>query len=325
MIHIRTGKKSRKRGIMKKLTIPCTDLQTSCFVLGNMRISGLSEEKLYELIRTALDLGINFFDHADIYGSGECEKHFGRVLEAHPELRSEMVIQTKCDIVTGEHGGPRYETTKDYIIRQARQSIENLKCGYLDFLLLHRPDPLMDPHEVADAFDELEKEGLVRHFGVSNFPSSKMRMLQKFVKQPLKINQIQLSAVHALPIDEDVFFDMNDERADSKSGHILDYALEEDILLQAWCPLQASWADGFFIDHPKYPELNRILDDLARKYEVSKTAIAAAWLLRLPQKIQVIAGTTNPEHLREMAKGADIRLTAQEWYDIYTSCHHPLP
>lgn len=310
---------------MKKLTIPAAGLQTSCFAIGNMRISSLSEEKLYELIQTALDLGINFFDHADIYGGGECEKHFGRVLESHPELREQMIIQTKCDIVTKDHGGPRYETTKDYIIRQTKQSIANLNCSYLDFLLLHRPDPLMDPREVAEAFDELEQQGLVRHFGVSNFTPSKLRMMQKFVSQPLKINQVQLSAVHSLPIDEDVYFDMTDDKAASRSGHILDYALEEDIVLQAWCPLQASWEDGCFIDHPKYPELNRILDDLARKYDVTKTAIAAAWLLRLPQKIQVIAGTTSPKHLREMAKGGEIWLTAQEWYDIYTACHHPLP
>lgn len=310
---------------MKKLALPGSRMEMSSFVLGNMRISSLSEDQLYELIRTALDLGINFFDHADIYGSGECEKHFGRVLEAHPGLREQMIIQTKCDIVTGANGGPRYETTKDYIIRQARQSIENLKCGYLDILLLHRPDPLMDPREVAQAFDELEREGLIRHFGVSNFPPSKLRMLQKFVSSPLKINQIQLSAVHSLPVDEDVYFDMVDKRASSRSGHILDYALEEDIVLQAWCPLQASWEDGCFIDNPNYPELNRILDELARRYEASKTAIAAAWIFRLPQKMQVIAGTTNSEHLKEMAKGADIRLTAQEWYDIYSACHHPLP
>lgn len=310
---------------IETLRIPNTSLTTGKIALGCMRIFALDENELYELIRTALDLGINFFEHADIYGNGECEKLFGRVLKAHPELRSSMIIQSKCDIVTPNHGGPRYDSAKDYIIAQARNSVKNLECGYLDILLLHRPDPLMDPKEVAEAFDILEQEGIVRHFGVSNFPASKMRMLSRFISQPLIINQIQMSAVHAPAVDEDVFFNMMDDHAMNRADHILDYALEKDLMLQCWCPLQASWVDGTFLNNPKYEKLNEALDQIAQKYQVSKAAVSAAWLLRLPQKMQVIAGTTKPGHLKDLCAGANIHLTRQEWYDIYTAQHYPLP
>ncbi len=310
---------------MKMIQLPHTEISVSELALGCMRIADLSTDQLYDLICCALDLGINMFDHADIYGGGECEKKFGQVLAAHPELRKQMVIQSKCDIVTGDHGGPRYDTDKDYIIAQAKKSIENLQCGYLDILLLHRPDPLMDPKEVAEAFNEMKEQGLVRYFGVSNFPASKIRMLQKYVSEPLIIDQIQLSAVHALAIDESVFFNMTDDHAVSRTDQILDYAMENDIVLQAWCPLQASWEDGSFLNHPKYPQLNEVLDRLAEKYGVTKAAIAAAWILRLPASMQVIAGTTSPKHLQEMAAAADLRLSRQEWYDLYLASHYPLP
>ena len=310
---------------MNTFQIPNTSLTTAPIALGCMRIGELDQDSLYQLITTALDLGINFFDHADIYGDGVCEKHFGEVLKAHPELRKQMIIQSKCDIVTPNHGGPRYDTGKDYIIAQARQSIDNLQCGYLDILQIHRPDPLMDPKEVAEAFEYLEQEGLVRHFGVSNFPASKLWMLQKFVKSPLIIDQIQLSAVHAPIVDEDVFFNMTDPYSINRGDHILDYALENDLMLQAWCPLQASWEDGSFLTNPKYEKLQTLLGQLADKYAVTPAAIAAAWILRLPQKMQVIAGTTNPQHLKDLAQGARIELTRQEWYDIYTVEHYPLP
>lgn len=310
---------------MKQIQIPKTSLTTGVVGLGCMRIAALSQEQLYELVRTALDLGINFFDHADIYGQGKSEELFGQVLQSHPELRNEMIIQTKCDIVAGFTGEHRYETSAEYIVRQAKASIEKLHCGWLDILLLHRPDPLMDPRDVAVAFNELQQAGLVRHFGVSNFPPRKIELLQKFVSFPLITDQIQLSVVHAPSVDEDVFFNMSDPQGIERAGFILDYALEKDLLLQAWCPLQASWEEGSFLNHPGYRELNAELDRLAEKYSVSPSAIAAAWILRLPQKMQVIAGTTSPAHLQEMAAGADVTLTAQEWYDLYTSVHHPLP
>lgn len=306
-------------------TISDTSLVTGKIALGCMRIGHLSEQELYELIRTALDLGINLFDHADIYGDGACEELFGRVLKAHPELRPGMIIQTKCDIVTAGQDGPRYDTAREYILAAARNSVEKLACGYLDILLLHRPDPLMDPREVAEAFDMLLQEGTVRHFGVSNFPASKMRMLQKFVHQPLCIDQIQMSVVHAPAVLEDVWFNMMDDNGVSRTDHILDHALEKDLVLQAWCPLQASWEEGTFLDHPDYEKLNEVLQKTANRHHVSKAAASAAWLLRLPQKVQVIAGTTDPDHLRDLCSGAQIKLTPQEWYDILLAAHPRLP
>lgn len=310
---------------MKTIQIPHTSLKTGAIALGCMRISNLSADALYELIAEALDLGINFFDHADIYGQGKSEELFGAVLASHPELRERMIIQSKCDIVAGFTGEHRYETSADYIVRQVHSSIKKLRCGWLDLLLLHRPDPLMDPAEVAKAFEQLQEEGLVRNFGVSNFPPAKIAMLEKYLGRPLLVDQIQLSLVHAPAIDEDVYFNMTCEQANPKAGYILDYALEKDLLLQAWCPLQASWEDGSFLDNPKYASLNKKLEELGEKYGVTPSAIAAAWILRLPQKMQVIAGTTSPVHLKEMAAGADIELSAQEWYDLYDIQHHPLP
>lgn len=310
---------------MEYRNLPGTNDSVSRIALGCMRIADLNEEQLYQLIQTALEQGINFFDHADIYGNGQSEILFGKVLAAHPELRGKMVIQSKCDIVTPVQGGPRYDTDRDYIVAQVRQSIKRLQCGYLDVLLLHRPDPLMDPEEVASAFRQLKEEGLVKAFGVSNFPPSKIELLEKAWKEPLSVNQIQLSIVHAPSIDEDVFFNMKEERAQNKAGHVLDAAMLKGTMLQAWCPLQASWEEGTFLNHPKYPELNAELDKLAKKYKADKAAIAAAWILRLPAEIQVIAGTTNPEHLKAFCKASEIRLGRQEWYDLYLAGGRQLP
>lgn len=306
---------------MNYQTLPNTNLNVSRIALGCMRIADKSVDDVEKLVRCALDLGINFFDHADIYGAGKSEEIFGEVLKRHPDWRKEMIIQSKCAIVPGK----RYDFSREHIMKCVNESLERLHCDYLDILLLHRPDALCDPEEVAETFDELYESGKVRYFGVSNHTPLQIQLLQKYCKQPIIINQLQLSIVHSVMIDSGMNMNMKESWAQDKDGGVLDYCRLHDITIQPWSSIQASWAEGTFIDHPDYKELNDALQTLADKYNVTKTAISIAWLLRHPAKMQPIVGTTSPAHLKEMAAAADINLSRQEWYDLYLASGKPLP
>ncbi|MCF0107187.1 MAG: aldo/keto reductase [Holdemanella sp.] len=306
---------------MQYMKLPQTDLTVSRLALGHMRIFMKSVDEVDELIKKALDLGINFFDHADIYGGGRCEELFGEVLQRHPEYREKMIIQSKCAIVPGK----RYDFSKEHILSSVDGILSRLKIGYLDILLLHRPDALCDPKEVAEAFDELYESGKVRYFGVSNHTPYQIKLLQKYIKHPIIINQLQLSIVHSVMIDSGMNANMKEAWAQDKDGGVLDFCRLEDITIQPWSVVQASWKEGTFIDNPDYEKLNKVMQELADKYNVTKGAIAIAWLLRHPANMQPILGTTSPVHLEEMAKACDITLTRQEWYDLYLASEKPLP
>lgn len=292
------------------------DLKASQLVFGCMRIAEMSVEELDNLIKSALDEGINFFDHADIYGGGESEKLFGEVLTLHPEYREKMIIQSKCAIRRGKVG--YFDFSKEHIINSVNQSIDRMQCDYLDVLLLHRPDTLMEFEEVAEAFNELEASGKVKYFGVSNMNSMQMRMLQKHVKQKLLFNQLQLSPIHCGMITNGLFANMKEEQAIDHDGSILEYCRYEEVTIQAWSIMQASWEEGSFLDHPDYKEFNECLQEYADRYNVTKSAIVVAWLLRHPANIQPIFGTTQSKHLKEMVAGCDITLSREDWYYIYT-------
>lgn len=306
---------------MKFFILPKTNLNVSKLALGCMRIADKSIEHVEELVKTALDLGINFFDHADIYGGGKSEELFGEVLKRHPEYREKMIIQTKCAIVPGK----RYDFSKDYIINSVNGSLKRLNTDYVDILLLHRPDALCDPKEVAEAFDELYEAGKVKYFGVSNHTPYQIQLLQKYTKHPIIINQLQLSIVHSVMIDSGLNMNMKEAWAQDKDGGVLDYCRLNDITIQPWSVIQASWAEGTFIDNPDYDKLNIVLEELAHKYNVTKATIAVAWLLRHPANMQPIAGTTSSKHLAELAEAVNIQLTRQEWYDLYLASNKPLP
>lgn len=306
---------------MKYFILPKTNLNVSKLALGCMRIADKSIEHVEELVKTALDLGINFFDHADIYGGGKSEELFGEVLKRHPEYREKMIIQTKCAIVPGK----RYDFSKDYIINSVNGSLKRLNTDYVDILLLHRPDALCDPKEVAEAFDELYEAGKVKYFGVSNHTPYQIQLLQKYTKHPIIINQLQLSIVHSVMIDSGLNMNMKEAWAQDKDGGVLDYCRLNDITIQPWSVIQASWAEGTFIDNPDYDKLNIVLEELAHKYNVTKATIAVAWLLRHPANMQPIAGTTSSKHLAELAEAVNIQLTRQEWYDLYLASNKPLP
>ncbi|MDU5107923.1 aldo/keto reductase [Clostridium sp.] len=295
----------------------------SRLILGCMRMPALSIEDAAKMIQTAHDLGINFIDHATCYGDGEAEKRFGDAIALTGVKREDLIIQSKCGLRFDKQ---IFDWRKSNIIESVDGILKRLKMEYLDILLLHRPDLLYDPEQVAEAFDELEASGKVRHFGVSNTMPMQIELLKKYVKQPLKINQLQLSLEQSQLIDQDLY--MNNKTTDMsvmRDGGALDYCRLNDITIQAWSPLQYGMFKGVFIDNPDFPEMNKVLGELADQYNVTKAAIAIAWILRHPAKMQVIAGTMNPVHLTEMAEACEVSLTHEEWYRLYLSSGKFLP
>lgn len=306
---------------MKYFELPHTDLNVSQIALGCMRISEMQLEEVETLIEKALSLGINFFDHADIYGNGKCEELFGQALAKHPEWREQMIIQTKCGIVRKQ----RYDFSKEHILSCVNESLKRLQVDYIDIVLLHRPDALCDPEEVAQAFNQLIDEGKVRYIGVSNHTPGEIELLQSYLADPLIINQLQLSIVHSHLIDSSMTLNMSTPYSIERSAGVLDYCRLKKITIQPWSPLQATREEGSFIDNPHYEELNKVLDKLAKKYLVNKSAIAIAWLLRHPAHMQPIVGTTSIQHLQELADASKVTLTRQEWYDLYLASGKILP
>ncbi|MEF2781664.1 aldo/keto reductase [Erysipelotrichaceae bacterium HCN-30851] len=306
---------------MNYIKLPHTDLKASQIALGCMRIANKSIDEVETLVKYAIDNGINFFDHADIYGAGKSEELFGEVLKKNPELRDKMIIQTKCGIVSGK----RYDFSKEHILQSVNGSLERLQTDHVEILLLHRPDALCDPKEVAEAFDELYDTGKVKYFGVSNHTPLQIKLLQKYTKHPVIANQLQLSIIHSVMIDSGLNMNMVESLAQDKDGGVLDFCRLNDITIQAWSIVQASWEDGTFLDNPKYQKLNDKLQELADKYNTTKSTIATAWILRHPAQIQAIAGTTSCTHLQENINACDIKLTRQEWYDLYLAGEKVLP
>ena len=306
---------------MNYFKLPNTDLNVSRIALGCMRIADKSVEQVEELIKTAIDEGINFFDHADIYGRGKSEELFGEVLKKHPDWREKMIIQTKCAIVPGQ----RYDFSREHILMSVENSLKRLNIDTIDILLLHRPDALCDPKEVAETFDELYESGKVRYFGVSNHTPLQIELLQKYSKHPIIINQLQLSIVHSVMIDSGLNMNMKEAWAQDKDGGVLDYCRLKDITIQPWSVMQASWAEGSFLNNPDYQKLNDVMKQLADEYHVTKSAIALAWLLRHPACMQPIVGTTSSEHLKEACQATTVNLTRQQWYDLYLASDKPLP
>lgn len=295
-------------------------INTSAVVMGCMRIGNMSINEVEKLVYTALENGINFFDHADIYADGESEKVFGEVLKLHSDLREKIYIQSKCGIRQG-----MYDFSKEHIISSVEHSLKRLNTDYLDTLLLHRPDALCEPTEVAQAFDELYKSGKVRNFGVSNHNPYQIMLLQKYLSQPIIINQLQFSIMSSGMIDSGLNVNMTNPESVNHDGSVLDFCRIKNITIQAWSPFQYGFFDGVFIDNPKFPELNKTLNEIAEKYGVTSSAIAVSWILRHPSDMQVVIGTTNIDRMTDICKGSDIKLTREEWYRIYLSSGKKLP
>ena len=308
---------------MRYITLGQDDKELSEIVLGMMRIEDKSVKEVEELVETALSVGINAFDLADIYGRGRCEELLGLVLKNRPDLREEMWIQSKCGIRIEEF--TYFDFSKDYIIKSVDGILQRLKIDHLDSLLLHRPDALMESDQVAEAFDFLYKQGKVRDFGVSNQNPMMMELLKKDVKQPLAVNQLQLSAAFTPGFESGFHVNMEDSQAAMRDGSIFEYCQLHDVVIQAWSVLQFGYFKGNFVGNEKFQTLNQVLDRLAIKYGVTSSTIAISWILRYPAKMQAVVGTTNPNHLREVSQAANFSLTRKEWYEIYLAAGNNLP
>ena len=308
---------------MRYITLGQDNKELSEIVLGMMRIKDKSVKEVEELVETALSVGINAFDLADIYGRGRCEELLGLVLKNRPDLREKMWIQSKCGIRIEEF--TYFDFSKDYIIKSVDGILQRLKIDHLDSLLLHRPDALMESDQVAEAFDLLYKQGKVRDFGVSNQNSMMMELLKKDVKQPLAVNQLQLSAAFTPGFESGFHVNMEDSQAAMRDGSIFEYCKLHDVVIQAWSVLQFGYFKGNFVGNEKFQQLNQVLNRLALKYSVSPSAIAIAWVLRYPAKMQAVVGTTNPKHLREASQVTNFNLTRKEWYEIYLAAGNDLP
>ncbi|HEO1163999.1 TPA: aldo/keto reductase [Streptococcus agalactiae] len=297
-----------------------TGIQATRIALGCMRMSDLKGKQAEEVVGTALDLGINFFDHADIYGGGLSELRFRDAIKHLNVNRDKMIIQSKCGIREGY-----FDFSKEYILSSVDGILERLGTEYLDFLILHRPDVLVEPEEVAEAFTKLRAEGKVKHFGVSNQNRFQMELLQSYLDEPLAVNQLQLSPAHTPMFDAGLNVNMLNKASIEHDDGIVDYCLLKRVTIQAWSPFQIDLSRGLFVNHPDYKELNETIAKLAKNYNVSSEAIVIAWILRHPAKMQAIVGSMNPSRLKAIDKANDIALTRKEWYDIYRSAGNILP
>lgn len=298
-------------------------VEISEVVLGLMRISEMTVDQVEELIESALAVGINAFDIADCYGHGECERILGEVLKCRPDLREKMWIQSKCGIRMEDF--TYFDFSKEHILEAVDGILERLGVDYIDSLLLHRPDALMEPGEIAEAFDILKAQGKVIDFGVSNQNPMMMELIKKDVKQPLVANQLQLSAAFTPSFDAGFHVNMKQDAGIVRDSSIFEYCRLNDVVIQAWSVLQFDYFGGVFLGSEKYPELNRVLERLAEKYQVTPSAIAIAWVLRYPAQMQAVIGTTKSERVAQAAKAADIVLTRKEWYEIYLAAGNDLP
>ncbi|MGC8487564.1 MAG: aldo/keto reductase [Clostridia bacterium] len=308
---------------MRTMGLGSSGLQVPVVAVGCMRLRTLEPEAAERFLETALEQGGNFFDHADRYGNGASESLFARALhlgEPGGRRRDEVIIQSKCGI-----RDTMYDFSQEHILSAVEGSLRRLHTDYLDVLLLHRPDALMEPEEVAEAFSSLQHAGKVLHFGVSNMKPSQIDLLQRALPEPLVANQLQLSLTNATMIAHGINVNMENAAAVDRDGSVLDYCRLHDITIQPWSPFQYGFFDGVFIGSDRYPELNRVLERVAGDHGVTATTIAVAWLLRHPARMQPVIGTMNPARLGQCLQAANVPLSRQEWYDLFVAAGNPLP
>ena len=305
---------------MKQIKLGGSTLHVPAIVVGCMRMDELKAAEAETFVQTALDLGANFFDHADIYGGGECERIFARAAKLNDDRREKVFLQSKCGIRKG-----LFDFSKEHILKSVDGILERLDTDYLDMLLVHRPDALMEPEEVAEAFDHLLNTSKVRRFGVSNQSPMQMALLQKFMSQKILANQLQLSITNSGMIRSGINVNMENASSLDHDGEVLNYCRLNDVTIQAWSPFQYGMFEGVFLGNPKFPELNQKIDEIAARYGVSNTTITTAWILRHPANMQMISGTMSTSRLKQICQACDITLTREEWYEIYRAAGNELP
>lgn len=306
---------------MRSIQLGTSGLTVPTIAVGCMRLTGLEAAEAQTFVKTAIDNGAVFFDHADIYGGGRCEEVFADAVGMSPQVRETMILQSKCGI----RPGVSFDFSKEHILASVDGILKRLRTEYLDVLLLHRPDALVEPEEVAEAFDTLEASGKVRHFGVSNQRPMQIELLKKALNQPIVANQLQLSITNATMISAGVNANMLNDSAVDRDGGVLDYCRLHDITIQPWSPFQYGFFEGVFLGNPKFPKLNAEIDAVAKRYGVANTTIAMAWLLRHPARMQPVTGTMNVGRLKDCIKATEITLTREEWYAIYMAAGNTLP
>jgi predicted oxidoreductase len=299
-------------------------LEVSRIALGCMNLSEDRQDAM-RTVQAALDRGINCFDHADIYGQGKREEVFSALWDRAPSLRNRIILQSKCGIRFSGDPRPtspkRYDFRYEHIVRSVEGSLRRLKTDYLDVLLLHRPDALVEPEEVARAFDHLQRSGKVRWFGVSNHTAAQIRLLQTCLEQQLVANQVQLNLVHNRLIDDGVVFNSDDEGATSGGRGALEFCRVQGITLQAWGALAGGRVSGRPIpsSNARLQQTAAVVGELAAARGVSQEAIVIAWLLRHPACIQPIIGTTNPARIAGACQADEVAFTREEWYRLFTA------
>lgn len=293
-------------------------------VLGTMRIADMTIEQVEELLKTSLEVGINMIDTADIYGRGRCEEILGEVFKKNPGLREKFILQTKCGIRI-EEKFTYFDFSEKHILGSVEASLKRLQTDHVECLLLHRPDVLMEPEEIAGAFNKLYEEGKVREFGVSNMNPMMISLLQEYVPEPFVANQVQMSCAFTPMFDSAFNVNMQNDSAVMRDGGILEFCRMNEMIVQAWSVLQYGYFEGVFLGSEKFPKLNEVIDRIANERGVTNTAIALAWILRCPGKMQAVIGTTKPSRVIESAKACDFELTKREWYEIYLAAGNKLP
>lgn len=309
---------------MNHVDLGKSGLMASQIALGCMRIGSMENREIEKHIQTALECGVNFFDHSDVYGMGACEEKFGQALAGSPALREKMILQTKCGIRRGSDGIWGYDFSKEYILECVDKAFARLHTDYLDVLVLHRPDMLLEPEEIAEAFCQLEGAGKVRHFGVSNMDTRQMELVQSALKQKLLVNQVQFGVMCTGLIDHAMHMNSEFPHAADRDGELLDYCRLNGVTIQVWSPFQYGFVKGVFLDNEQFTEINQKMDEVAEKYGISKTALSVAWILRHPAQIQVIVGTTSPERLKDICTACNITLGREDWYGIYKAAGNRL-
>ncbi len=308
---------------MKRMNVVHGPQNVPVIIQGCMRMPALSVDEAAKVIRNSYELGVNFFDHATCYGNGEAETRFGDAFPQTGLKREDIFLQSKCGLCFERN---EFDWTRDNILGSVDEILKRLKTDYLDVLLLHRPDLIFEPEQVAEAFDSLKESGKVLHFGVSNLVPMQMALLKKCVEQPLCFNQVQFSLEQSQLIDQPLY--MNNKTTDfsiNRDGNAVDYCRLHDITIQAWSPLQHGFFKGVFVDNPDFPELNKALAEIADREQVSKTAVAIAWILRHPAKMQAIMGTMNPEHMKDACDAVKVQLSHHDWYQLYLASGKYLP
>lgn len=304
---------------MKQINLGSTTLQVPQVALGCMRMSGLSVKESADVVNTSLEAGINFFDHADIYGAGESEELFGKAVKELKVNREDIIVQSKCGIRKGF-----YDFSKEHIIASVEGSLKRLGMDYLDVLALHRPDTLMEPEEIAEAFDQLQAQGKVRYFGVSNQNPLQIQLIEKAISQKLMVNQLQFGLKHAGMVAYGMNNNMENQPGLNRDSGVLEYSRLNDMTIQAWSPYQYGYFDGVFLGNDDFKELNDLIAEMAKKYDVTDTGIATAWINRHPANIQTIIGTMNQQRIKDVAKASDITLSREDWYKLYETSGYPI-